>query len=56
VSARTLAKFKVPAVENIFVHSSPLPKGATGKIDKLALRVHYSKVVADRTVSVKSSL
>jgi len=33
-----LASFKVPLPEHIFIRSDPLPKGATGKIDKKGLR------------------
>jgi len=37
-----LAKFKVPLQEHIFLLDSPLPKGATGKIDKKGLREKYT--------------
>jgi len=47
-AAATLAKFKVPEPENIFIHSEALPKGATGKLDKKGLRDHYSKIVEAR--------
>jgi len=33
-----LAAFKVPLPEHIFIRNEPLPKGATGKIDKKGLR------------------
>eukprot|EP00931_Biecheleriopsis_adriatica_P115010 TRINITY_DN90869_c0_g1_i1.p1 TRINITY_DN90869_c0_g1~~TRINITY_DN90869_c0_g1_i1.p1 ORF type:complete len:585 (-),score=122.24 TRINITY_DN90869_c0_g1_i1:69-1823(-) len=38
---KSLAKFKVPLAEHIFVRSEELPKGATGKIDKKGLREFY---------------
>ena len=53
-AAVTLAKFKVPALENMFFHAEELPKGATGKLDKKGLRDHYGKVVEARPL--KASL
>jgi acyl-CoA synthetase (AMP-forming)/AMP-acid ligase II len=40
-ASKTLAKFKVPEPNNIFIRSEPLPKGATGKIDKKGMREFY---------------
>jgi len=40
--ASKLAKHKVPAAENIFLHSEALPKIGTGKLDKKGLRDRYS--------------
>merc|ERR1711879_931290 len=37
-ASKSLAKFKVPEVNHIFIIHEPLPKGATGKIDKKGLR------------------
>jgi len=45
-AASTLAKFKVPLPEHIFIQHDLLPKGATGKIDKKGLRDHFKGVVA----------
>ena len=52
-SAKHLAKFKVPLPENIFLHHSELPKGATGKIDKKGLREKYSQQVKDRPIQAR---
>jgi len=41
-AAATLAKFKVPEVQNIFMRDEELPKGATGKIDKKGMRAEYA--------------
>jgi acyl-CoA synthetase (AMP-forming)/AMP-acid ligase II len=40
-AASSLAKFKVPLAEHIFLHTEALPKGATGKLDKKGLRDTY---------------
>ena len=53
-AAKNLAKFKVPDLENIFIHAEELPKGATGKLDKKGLREKYKAVVLQR--GVKSRL
>jgi len=50
-SAKLLAKFKVPEPQNIFIHNEPLPKGATGKLDKKGLRSQYGDIVKARTPS-----
>lgn len=47
-ASKSLAKFKVPLPENIFIHNEELPKGATGKLDKKGLRDRYSKIVERR--------
>mmetsp|Transcript_18845 Transcript_18845/g.21051 ORF Transcript_18845/g.21051 Transcript_18845/m.21051 type:complete len:582 (+) Transcript_18845:33-1778(+) len=52
-AAKSLAKFKVPKLENIWLVSQPLPKGATGKIDKKGLRAAYSKEVEMRLPHAK---
>jgi long-chain acyl-CoA synthetase len=52
-SAKSLANFKVPLPENIFIHTTELPKGATGKIDKKSLREHYSKQISERSPQAK---
>jgi len=45
-ASKTLAKFKVPEANNVFIRNEALPKGATGKIDKKGMREFYkSKVV-----------
>lgn len=46
VAKKSLASFKVPLPEHIFLRSEELPKGATGKIDKKGLREHYKAVAA----------
>jgi len=43
-----MAKFKVPAAVNIFISDTPLPQGATGKIDKKLMRESYSEIVKAR--------
>merc|ERR1712083_810624 len=40
-ASKNLAKFKVPEVNHVFIRNEPLPKGATGKIDKKGLREFY---------------
>jgi acyl-CoA synthetase (AMP-forming)/AMP-acid ligase II len=52
-AAKVLAKFKVPAPENVFILTGELPKGATGKIDKKGLRARFSAVVEQRGVQAK---
>jgi len=52
-AAKTLAKFKVPAPENIFLLKEQLPKGPTGKLDKKGMRVHYGEIVAKRPIKAK---
>ena len=47
-AAKTLAKFKVPLPQNVFVHREALPRGFTGKLDKKGLRARYSKIVEAR--------
>jgi acyl-CoA synthetase (AMP-forming)/AMP-acid ligase II len=42
-AAETLAKFKVPEPQHIFILKEELPKGATGKIDKKGLRAQFSE-------------
>merc|ERR1712048_269593 len=44
--AGQLAKFKIPLQEHIFILDDPLPKGATGKIDKKGLREKYSGLMS----------
>eukprot|EP00931_Biecheleriopsis_adriatica_P044269 TRINITY_DN25305_c0_g1_i1.p1 TRINITY_DN25305_c0_g1~~TRINITY_DN25305_c0_g1_i1.p1 ORF type:complete len:582 (+),score=136.21 TRINITY_DN25305_c0_g1_i1:80-1825(+) len=45
-ASKSLAKFKVPEPNHIFIRNEPLPKGATGKIDKKGMREFYSSKVA----------
>lgn len=45
-ASKNLAKFKVPEVRHVFVRNEPLPKGATGKIDKKGMREFYRSKVA----------
>lgn len=52
-ASKNLAKFKVPEVENVFVHKEELPKGDTGKLDKKGLRKHYSELVEKRPIKAK---
>lgn len=52
-AAKTLAKFKVPEAQNIFLLDAELPKGATGKIDKKGLRASYAEVVKNRLPKCK---
>lgn len=40
-ASKILAKFKVPEINHVFIRNEPLPKGATGKIDKKAMREFY---------------
>jgi non-ribosomal peptide synthetase component E (peptide arylation enzyme) len=47
-AGKDIAKFKVPAPENIFILHEALPKGATGKIDKKGMRDSYGKLVEAR--------
>jgi acyl-CoA synthetase (AMP-forming)/AMP-acid ligase II len=47
-AASTLAKFKVPLPEDVFIMAEELPKGATGKIDKKGLRARFGEIVAQR--------
>jgi acyl-CoA synthetase (AMP-forming)/AMP-acid ligase II len=47
-AAKSLAKFKVPDIDNIFFHHEALPKGYTGKLDKKGMRAHYSEIVSKR--------
>merc|ERR1719343_313098 len=49
--ASKIAKFKVPEAQNIFFHTSELPKGATGKLDKKGLREKYSAQVKNPPMS-----
>jgi len=49
-AAKALANFKVPAPENIFLHTEELPKGPTGKLDKKGLRDHYGAIVSKRPI------
>lgn len=39
--SKNLAKFKMPEANCVFVKNEPLPKGATGKIDKKGMREFY---------------
>lgn len=48
-AAESLAKFKVPLPEHIFFLSEELPKGATGKIDKKALRSKFAEQMQPRS-------
>jgi len=50
---KVVAKFKVPAVQDVFFHAEELPKGATGKLDKKGLRAKYSKIVEQRPIKAK---
>merc|ERR1712050_706874 len=43
-ASKSLAKFKVPEVNHVFITNEPLQKGATGKIDKKGLREFYKSV------------
>ena len=52
-AAKTLAKFKVPLPQDIFIVTDELPKGGTGKIDKKGLRAKYGAVVKSRGVKAK---
>lgn len=52
-AAKTLAKFKVPLLDNLFIHAEELPKGATGKLDKKGLRTKYSELVEARPLKAK---
>jgi len=45
--AETLASFKVPQANHIFILKDELPKGATGKLDKKGLRTRFSEEVAN---------
>lgn len=45
-AAGKLAKFKVPQKEHVFLVDEPLPKGATGKIDKKGLREKYAGLMS----------
>jgi len=45
-ASKTLAKFKVPEATNVFIKNEPLPKGATGKIDKKGMREFYKSKVS----------
>merc|ERR1712039_147877 len=45
-ASTTLAKFKVPEANNVFVRNEALPKGATGKIDKKGMREYYKSRMA----------
>jgi acyl-CoA synthetase (AMP-forming)/AMP-acid ligase II len=47
-AATTLAKFKVPLAQDVFILTEELPKGATGKIDKKSLRTRFGAVVEQR--------
>lgn len=55
-ASNSLAKFKVPLPENVFIHTTELPKGATGKLDKKGLRAQYSEVVKARPLQLPSNL
>lgn len=55
-AAKTLAKFKVPLPQNVFIHQSELPKGATGKIDKKGLRSKYGEIVKARPLQLPSKM
>jgi hypothetical protein len=38
----------VPNVEDVFIVTEELPKGATGKIDKKGLRAKFGEIVENR--------
>merc|ERR1711920_710197 len=44
--SKTLARFKVPDANKVFLRKEPLPKGATGKIDKKGMREFYKSRMA----------
>merc|ERR1711865_1201930 len=50
VADKNLAKFKLPLLANMFLHTEELPKGATGKINKKGLRAKYSELVKARPI------
>jgi len=52
-SAETLAKFKVPNAQHIFILKEELPKGATGKLDKKGLRARFTEEMAGKTPTSK---
>lgn len=41
-----LAPFKIPSSENIFFTDKPLPRGATGKIQKRAIKEQFNKKIS----------
>lgn len=43
---KSLAKFKVPEANHVFIRNEALPKGATGKIDKKGMREFYRSKMA----------
>merc|ERR1712084_193962 len=47
-AAETIATFKVPQPQHIFILKEELPKGATGKLDKKGLRSRFSEELASR--------
>merc|ERR1712176_533146 len=47
-AAETLATFKVPQPQHIFILKEELPKGATGKLDKKGLRARFTEELANR--------
>merc|ERR1712087_549765 len=47
-AAETIATFKVPQPQHIFILKEELPKGATGKLDKKGLRSRFSEELANK--------
>lgn len=47
-AAESLAKFKVPLPQHIFILKEELPKGATGKIEKKQLRAQFTEELEAR--------
>jgi acyl-CoA synthetase (AMP-forming)/AMP-acid ligase II len=47
--SKSLAKFKVPEANHVFIRAEALPKGATGKIDKKGMREYYKNSMVPRS-------
>merc|ERR1719330_2169327 len=47
-AAESMAAFKVPQPQHIFISKEELPKGATGKLDKKGLRAKFTEELAKR--------